>query len=103
MSDTRVPPIAQKRDAHAVQGRLPGPLREAFGGRSGCDEQCEDQQDADYLDRLRDGGRHDQEEGDGKGAHRHATRFRDLGVDGREQQRPVDDRERNERRDAEAR
>ena len=62
----------------------------------GRDEQGQDEQHAHDLDGLGHCRRHDEEEHDREESHRHPARLRHLRIDGREGQRAIDDRERQQ-------
>ena len=92
-SESRIPPSVatsaiDDREQHGGRGSGGEPLR--CGGRR--DHEREHEQDADDLDRLGCRQREQQEDRDEQRADRHAARLRDVGIDAREEQRPVDDR-----------
>ena len=90
-SESRIPALRRdERDPDAEHDRQPRSDGEPLRGRRGCDHERQDEQDADDLDGLGRRQREQQEDGDRERADRHAARRRNLRVDARELQRPVE-------------
>ena len=95
--ESRIPPsVATTAIAIEIEYRGRGSGGEPLSGGGRSDDEGEYQQDADDLDRLGGSECKEQEDRDVDGAHRDSARFGDVRVDGREEEGPVDDRERSD-------
>ncbi len=92
-SESRIPPSVETSAIAMLSNRASvGPSRQALGGRGRRDHERQHEQDADDLDRLGGRQREQEEDRDRERAKRHSARCRDLRVDAREEERPVEQR-----------
>ena len=93
-SESRMPPSVETSAITTLStSASAGPHGQPLRGRGRRDHERQHEQDADDLDRLGRREREQEEHRDRERAQRHAARGCDFGIDAREEQRPVEQRD----------